>query len=155
CRDCRKVKTAAWREANLERWRLFERTRSPVQWRAQTRDLGTTRRQQLARAIGLLILTMMISLELSSKPYRSRPVRWCAICDTSNYVTFPTVHSGLNASTFAPHTLLRYPSALAAGRIVSDTTTPPNRRKRWWLAGLLNLLGGLGVGYLYVGRPVR
>ena len=38
---------------------------------------------------------------------------------------------------------------------MSDTTTPPNRRKRWWLAGLLNLLGGLGVGYLYVGRPVR
>jgi hypothetical protein len=38
---------------------------------------------------------------------------------------------------------------------VSDTTTPPNHRKRWWLAGLLNLLGGLGVGYLYVCRPVR
>jgi ATP-dependent DNA ligase len=25
CRDWRKVKTAAWREANRERWRLFER----------------------------------------------------------------------------------------------------------------------------------
>ena len=25
CRDWRKVKTAAWREANKERWRLFER----------------------------------------------------------------------------------------------------------------------------------
>ena len=24
CRDCRKVKTATWREANRERWRLFE-----------------------------------------------------------------------------------------------------------------------------------
>jgi len=24
CRDWRKVKTAAWREANRERWRLFE-----------------------------------------------------------------------------------------------------------------------------------
>jgi hypothetical protein len=24
CRDWRKVKTAAWREANKERWRLFE-----------------------------------------------------------------------------------------------------------------------------------
>jgi bifunctional non-homologous end joining protein LigD len=26
CRDWRKVKTTAWREANRERWRLFERT---------------------------------------------------------------------------------------------------------------------------------
>jgi bifunctional non-homologous end joining protein LigD len=26
CRDWRKVKTLAWREANRERWRLFERT---------------------------------------------------------------------------------------------------------------------------------
>jgi bifunctional non-homologous end joining protein LigD len=26
CRDWRKVKTAAWREANRERWRLFERS---------------------------------------------------------------------------------------------------------------------------------
>jgi bifunctional non-homologous end joining protein LigD len=25
CHDWRKVKTAAWREANRERWRLFER----------------------------------------------------------------------------------------------------------------------------------
>jgi bifunctional non-homologous end joining protein LigD len=25
CRDWRKVKTVAWREANRERWRLFER----------------------------------------------------------------------------------------------------------------------------------
>jgi bifunctional non-homologous end joining protein LigD len=25
CRDWRKVKPAAWREANRERWRLFER----------------------------------------------------------------------------------------------------------------------------------
>ena len=25
CRDWRKIKTAAWREANRERWRLFER----------------------------------------------------------------------------------------------------------------------------------
>jgi bifunctional non-homologous end joining protein LigD len=25
CRDWRKVKTAAWREANQERWRLFEK----------------------------------------------------------------------------------------------------------------------------------
>ena len=25
CRDWRKVKTLAWREANRERWRLFER----------------------------------------------------------------------------------------------------------------------------------
>jgi ATP-dependent DNA ligase len=25
CRDWRKVKTTAWREANRERWRLFER----------------------------------------------------------------------------------------------------------------------------------
>ena len=27
CRDWRKVKTAAWREANRERWRLFEKAR--------------------------------------------------------------------------------------------------------------------------------
>ena len=26
CRDWRKVKTAAWREPNRERWRLFERS---------------------------------------------------------------------------------------------------------------------------------
>ena len=26
CRDWRKVKMAAWREANRERWRMFERT---------------------------------------------------------------------------------------------------------------------------------
>jgi ATP-dependent DNA ligase len=26
CRDWRKVKTVAWREANRERWRLFERS---------------------------------------------------------------------------------------------------------------------------------
>jgi ATP-dependent DNA ligase len=26
CKDWRKVKTAAWREANRERWRLFERS---------------------------------------------------------------------------------------------------------------------------------
>jgi len=26
CRDWRKVKTPAWREANRERWRLFERS---------------------------------------------------------------------------------------------------------------------------------
>jgi ATP-dependent DNA ligase len=25
CRDWRKVKTTAWREANRERWRMFER----------------------------------------------------------------------------------------------------------------------------------
>jgi hypothetical protein len=25
----------------------------------------------------------------------------------------------------------------------------------WWIAGLLNFLGGFGVGYLYVGRPIR
>jgi len=25
CRDWRKIKTAAWREGNRERWRLFER----------------------------------------------------------------------------------------------------------------------------------
>jgi bifunctional non-homologous end joining protein LigD len=27
CRDWVKVKTSAWREANRERWRMFERTR--------------------------------------------------------------------------------------------------------------------------------
>ena len=27
CRDWRKVKTVAWREANRERWRLFEQSR--------------------------------------------------------------------------------------------------------------------------------
>ena len=27
CKDWRKIKTAAWREANHERWRLFERGR--------------------------------------------------------------------------------------------------------------------------------
>jgi hypothetical protein len=26
CRNWRKVKTAAWREANRQRWRIFERT---------------------------------------------------------------------------------------------------------------------------------
>jgi signal peptidase I len=30
-----------------------------------------------------------------------------------------------------------------------------SNRRRCWVAGLLNLLGGFGVGYLYVGRPVR
>jgi signal peptidase I len=33
-------------------------------------------------------------------------------------------------------------------------TAPPSAR-RWWIAALLNLLGGFGVGYLYVGRPAR
>jgi ATP-dependent DNA ligase len=27
CRDWREVKTLAWREANRERWRLFEQTK--------------------------------------------------------------------------------------------------------------------------------
>ena len=31
CRDWRKIKTAAWREANRERWRLFERRRAGAQ----------------------------------------------------------------------------------------------------------------------------
>ena len=30
CRDWRKVKTVEWREANRERWRLFERNKAGV-----------------------------------------------------------------------------------------------------------------------------
>ena len=29
------------------------------------------------------------------------------------------------------------------------------RPRRWWIAGPLNLIGGFGAGYLYVGRPWR
>src|SRR5262249_44648457 len=32
CRDWRKVKTTAWREANRERWRLFERNKAGAAW---------------------------------------------------------------------------------------------------------------------------
>jgi len=32
CRDWRKIKTTVWREANRERWRLFERNQAGVSW---------------------------------------------------------------------------------------------------------------------------
>jgi len=38
---------------------------------------------------------------------------------------------------------------------MGETGTVASRRRHWWAAGLLNLLGGFGVGYLYVGRPGR
>jgi signal peptidase I len=37
---------------------------------------------------------------------------------------------------------------------MSDSAKISNAR-RWWIAASLSLLGGFGVGYLYVGRPIR
>ena len=45
------------------------------------------------------------------------------------------------------------PPPILQPRVVAPTVRPP--RPHWSIAGLLNLLGGFGSGYFYLGRPWR